>query len=239
MLHAVQEHAPVGQAGERVEISQLVRARLGLLALGDVARERDEPGFIARSGAFLAGNGQLKPVRSALEFQAVLVARRIARAVRGLQRCMAACGGLGRDHVAQQATQKHLGRHGQCFGPRRPVVVDAAIQPHLEQQVGDGVERTLQVIARGAQLRRHVARQCHGPLAPRGQEPGEPGEQQAQHRAHQGHRVVPLILKTRRKRRQGRHLQHPAAATQFQHTPCLQTRRDISLHSGLVHNVAK
>ena len=36
MLHAVEQHAPVGQTGQPIEIGQLMGARLGLLALGDV-----------------------------------------------------------------------------------------------------------------------------------------------------------------------------------------------------------
>ena len=74
VFHAVQQHAPVGQAGERIKVGQLVRPRLGLLALGDVARERDEPGFVARRSTLLARNRQLKPVGHPAQLQPELVA---------------------------------------------------------------------------------------------------------------------------------------------------------------------
>jgi len=113
VFHAVEQHAPVGQAGEAVEVRQLVRARLGLLALGDVARQGDEPGFVAGHGGVLAGDGQLEPVGGAAQLQPVLVARRVPRVVRGLQRSMAARRSFGRNHFAHQTPQKHFGWHGQ------------------------------------------------------------------------------------------------------------------------------
>ena len=199
MLHAVKQHAPVGQAGEAVEVRQLVRACLGLFALGDVARQGDEPGLVAGRGGVLAGDGQLEPVGGAAQLQPVLVARRVPRVVRSLQRGMAARCGFGWNHFAHQTPQKHLGRHGQQVRPRRAVVVDAAVQPQLEQQVGNGVECALQVIARGAQLGGHAMRQRHGALASGGQEPGEPGQQQAEQAPHQGDSVVPRVLEAQQK----------------------------------------
>lgn len=213
---AVEQHAAVGQAREGIEVGQLVRALLRHPALGDVAGQRHEARAGAQVGAVLAGHGQLEPVGAPLQLQVELVARRVAILKRGLHGSQAAGRLAGRHDVLQPVAHKALGRQHRQLQARRAAMVDAALRVQLEQQVGYGVERAFQVIARAAQLGRHAACQCHGALPPGGQDPGEPAQQQAHEYPHHRHQVVAVVVMAQIECGQGRHHQSPAASADLQ-----------------------
>jgi len=111
-------------------------------------------------------------------------------------------------------------------------VVDPAVQAQFEQQVGDGVECALQVVARGAQLGGHAMRQRHGALAPGGQQPGQPGQKQAQGHAHRCDHVVAFFPMAQGKTGRGLHHQRPCAPANLQRSQRLRRGRSTSVAPG-------
>lgn len=127
---------------------------------------------------------------AAPDVQAVLPPFGITVLGRLVQRSHAFGGGSGRQHIPQRAPHQRLGARADQVRAGGPVVVDASLCVHLEQQVGHGIERGFQLIARAAQLARHLAGQRHGPLSRVHLLPHEPSRQQAEGGAQQGNQMV-------------------------------------------------
>ena len=72
-LQAIHQQAPVGQTGERIMKGQVRYGVVHGLALGNVAGNGDQAGFVGGCGGF-ADDGQFKPAGVAVQLQAVLAA---------------------------------------------------------------------------------------------------------------------------------------------------------------------
>ena len=218
LLHAVHQHAAIGQLGERIKVGELVRAGLGIFALGDVSRQRNETRWLSGSTCRLARNGQFKPVDLALQIQAKLVARRIARGVCRLQGGAASCGSRRRHDVFQPPAHKAASRLGKRGQVPAAAVGNAPVGADFHEQVWNGVERAGQLVARSAQLCSHGVCQRFSARPARGQQPGEPTQNHAEQSPNQCRQMVGFVLIAVLKCRQGHHAQVPGAPSKRHRT---------------------
>ena len=214
LLRAVEQHAAVGQLRERVEIRQMVRERLGLLALGDVPRQRDEA-LDRLAGPGLSGNREFKPVRTPLQAQRELVPCRIPCGAGRLQCGTAARNGFRRHDVLQPLAHKTVCHLGQQCQVATAAVKNAAFLVDFHQQIGNGVEGAGQFVARAAQLGRHAVSKRLGPGAASGQQPRKPAQYDAEHHAKQRRDMVRFVFVTVFKGWQWPHAKRPGAAAKL------------------------
>ena len=207
----------------------MVRARLGLLALGDVPRQRDEA-LDRRAGPGLSGNRELKPVRAPLQAQRELVPCRIPCGAGRLQRGTAARNGFRRHDVLQPLAHKTVCHLGQRCQVATAAVKNAAFLVDFHQQIGNGVEGAGQFVARAAQLRGHPVSQRFGPGAASGQQPRKPAHHNAEHHPEQRGEMVRFVLVAVFKNWQRAHAQRPGAATKRYLAKQL-ARRATGLHA--------
>ena len=112
---------------------------LRLLALADVPRKNDEARFFAVRSK-LACHRQFEPAVSLRQRQLELLAKRATGLLRLAQGRQANGRGSGRQHLRYQPADQAIRGGGQQIGTRGMVVMVATIEPHLEHQIGNGIQ---------------------------------------------------------------------------------------------------
>ena len=157
--YGVQQFALIVRLGQRqVAAAEHVQravdpaqALFGLLALGDVARQHDEAG-VAVVRPCHARHRQLEPGPAVRQVEHDLSAHGIPHCVRLAQGNHRFGRSRRRQHIVCGPAQELRRRHRQQLEAGRVVTVVAAFQVHLEQQVGNRVQRRRQRVLGGAQL---------------------------------------------------------------------------------------
>ena len=166
LVDAIEERLPVGQTSQAVEVGQPSNAGLGDLALGDLARQNNETGFVTGNNG-LARNRQLEPQAAHDQWQFELRAARGAVIQGSAQGCHAHFCGRARQYLVDGLAEKSFWGRRQEIRAWRAVVDVASVDIQFEKQVRDGVQDRCVARLGGMQVlhRLMAAKQIAHPVA--------------------------------------------------------------------------